>query len=185
MAKKTEYVDYVTPKGVARFPKIIEPDTGNEYSTGKHQTELVFTPEDHAAFLATAKAAAKKLAPHLTDPKLPFKSKEDKKTKEVVLSFIAKTSKRPPIFDAKKNKITPKNIGPGSILKLVGAFAYYKKGPNEGITAYLNAVQVIDLKEGFDVSNAFGVEDGYDGADAVDDDAAGFSDESNTDALAL
>lgn len=185
MAKKAEYVAYVTPRGTARFPKIIEADTKGEYADNKHKTELVFSPEDMKAFKAQAEAAAAKLLPNVKNPKLPFKSKEDKKTKEIVESFIAKSTKKPFIVDAKKTPINPKNIGGGSILKLVGSFAAYEKGPNKGITAYLDAVQVIDLKEGYDAAAAFDVEDGYTGSDDEGSAADSFSDESNADALDL
>jgi DNA-directed RNA polymerase len=171
-----KYVNFATPKGVARYPKIIEPDTKGEYADNKHKTELVLSAEDTKSFRQQALAAAKQLLPGVKNPKIPFKSSPDKKTGEVVESFIFKSTKKPLILDAKKNRINPKNIGAGSVLKIGGSFAAYEKGPNKGITAYLDAVQVIELKEGFDASALFNEEDGY----VADEEAAPFSDESGS-----
>jgi DNA-directed RNA polymerase len=176
MANSDKYVNFATPKGVARFPKIIEPDTKGKYADNKHKTELIMSAEDLKAFKAKAAAAAKQLLPGVKNPKLPFKVSTDKKTGETVESFIAKSTKKPWIGDAKKTPINPKNIGPGSVLKIGGSFAAYEKGPNKGITAYLDAVQVIELKEGFDASALFNEEDGY----VADEEAAPFSDESGS-----
>ena len=182
MAKKGKYVNFVTPKGVARYCKIVEGDHGHEFSDGKHKTELVFTAEDHKVFKKAALAAAKELG---APAKIPERKAIDKQTKEEVISFIFKSTKLPVIVDAKRNRINPKTIGSGSVLKLGGTFAAYPKtGPLKGVTAYLDAVQVIELKEGFDATKLFNDEDGYDGSQA-DADESGFADETEDEAMDL
>ena len=76
------------------------------------------------------------------------------------IKIRAKSSKKPTLFDAKGNVIkTDLPVGNGSIIKLSGVMGTYSAGGNIGVTAYLNAVQIIDLVE-FGGST-FEEEDGY------------------------
>lgn len=166
---KKEYVGFVTPIGTAIYPNIVEPDLGREFSDGKHKVNLRFSDEDHKAFKAKAEAAFKKLVPGVKTIKIPEKDvtlNKGKDDEETIQTFIFKSHKRPKIVDSRKQLVRVKDIGPGSRLIAVGSFAEYK---GKGITAYLDCVQIIELKERFDVTSALGVVDGGFTADQADD----------------
>lgn len=159
MAKAPKYVNFVTPKGTARFPKLSEPDTKGEYADNKYKTEIVLDDDDLAAFKKEMYAAAKELLPNVKSPNLPIKTSK----KDGVVSIIFKSKHRPQVQDAQRTDI-PKSVevGPGSVIKVAGTFAPYEKGALKGITAYLDAVRVYELKQRRDAAEAFGdAEDGY------------------------
>ena len=183
MAKGT-YINFVTPKGVARFPKLDQPDTKGEYADNKYKTEIVLSEADTKAFKAKALEAAKQLLPGVKNPRIPIKVKETKDG-ETVTSFIFKRHAdkgKPALFDAKRAPVNVK-VGGGSVIKVGGSFAAYEKGANKGITAYLDAVQIIELKEGFDARSMFSDEDGFEASESFQDETSG--DEQSSDALDL
>lgn len=64
------------------------------------------------------------------------------------ISLRIKSKNQPDIYDSTGKKL-PKaiKIGNGSKIKVSGTFLTYANGPNFGVTAYLNAIQILELKE--------------------------------------
>ena len=185
---KKHYHNITFPKGVARFPKISRPDTKGEYADGKYKTEVVLSDDDTKAMKQQLQKIAAEWFPGVKTVKLPIRT--DKK--DGTVSFIAKSgmrddeAKRPVVVDAKRTKINyskdgvlPVDIGGGSTIKIHVCASNYEKGPNKGINLYLEAVQVITLKNHGDPMAGFSDEE--DGYDASEDTAAAendFADES-------
>jgi len=147
-------VTFTTPIGVARYPKISEPDTTGDYADNKFKTDVVFSDADLKALKAKVVEFAKKELPNVSNPQMPYHEKKDKETGEVVEFMRFKSKRKPLIIDAKKNKV-PDNvsIGGGSKIRIGATLGTYSKGKNVGVTAYLNAVQVIELQQGFSVDD--------------------------------
>lgn len=96
-----------------------------------------------------------------------FKTKHEyKKGDEIIKRTV-------PVFDAAGKHIDV-NIGNGSIVKIAfSVIPYWKSAKQNGITLFLDAVQVLDLKEYSGGGNAdafgFGQEEGYVATDKADD----------------
>ena len=62
--------------------------------------------------------------------------------------FTCKSKKKPTIYDSTGKEINKDiKIGNGSIVKYAVTLATYSNGPNCGVTAYLNGIQIIKLVE--------------------------------------
>lgn len=186
---KAIYQKFVSPAGVARYPKITTPDTKGQYATGRYKTDVVFDEVGLASMKKALTEFAAKNLPGVSNPHLPIKVSKDGVTFIVFKGGMTKDgeARKPALTDAKKNAI-PKGveIGAGSKIKVAGTMATYEKGPNKGVTIYLDAVQVIDLVEGSeDPTSRFAEEDGYvaEASEAADEAGSEFSDSS--DALKL
>jgi hypothetical protein len=160
MAKK---VTFITPVGTLVFPKLNTPDVykpkrGPEKV--RYTTLLKLAPEDYKKVHAKLLAHAKKMLPDVEDPKLPFK--QDKKTKEMLLTASSGVKYRPPVFDAKNKQISAdKIIGGGSKARLDLSVAIFEiADDNSGVNLYINGVQIIELVEGGFKSN-FEETEGY------------------------
>lgn len=175
MAKMT----FTTPIGAARFPKITKPDTTGEYADNKYKTDVVFSDADLKAVRAEIEAFAKKeYGDDLSKIRLPIGEWEDKETKEVTKYVRFKSARKPVVIDAKRNKIPEGvEIGGGSRIRVAGTLNAYKTGGTKGVNIYLNAVQVIELQEGFRVSDfeEYTGEDAY-VAEETSEDTGGDSD---------
>tara|TARA_R100000951_G_scaffold116800_1_gene131180 strand:- start:9699 stop:10214 length:516 start_codon:yes stop_codon:yes gene_type:complete len=148
---------YTSSKGTAMWPWLAKPDTRFD-AEGKYKTDLLVKKEDAQEFVDMAKQifieefGEKSLA----KAKWPFMNDDEAGG----IKIRAKSSKKPTLFDAKGNVIkTDLPVGNGSTIKLSGVMGTYSAGGNIGVTAYLNAVQIIDLVE-FGGST-FEEEDGY------------------------
>jgi hypothetical protein len=158
-------VNLVTPIGVARFPKISQPDTTGQYADNKYKTDVVFSDADTKALKAQIVAFAKKELSSVNEPQLPIKEAKDKETGEVVTFVRFKSKTKPMIIDAKKNRVPADvTIGGGSKVRIGATMSTYAKGPNKGVTLYLNAVQVVELHAGVSINDF----DEYDGEDAFE-----------------
>lgn len=166
-------VTFTTPIGVARYPKISQPDTTGDYADNKYKTDVVFSDADLKVLKAKMVEFAKAELPDVSNPDLPIREKKDKETGEVITFVRFKSARKPLIIDAKKNRV-PDNvtIGGGSKIRIGGTLNAYKKGANKGVNIYLNAVQVIELQQGFSVD------------DFEDYEGEGYEVESNGDAVA-
>jgi hypothetical protein len=142
----------ILPAGIAVFPKLSEVDVyqpvdkkGRPSGAEKRRyiTRVKFNDEDHRTVDAFLKKCAKELG--VEDGKLPWKKNKKDNTLELVATSGEKY--RPPVFDAKNRKVpTSVVIGGGSKIKLdVSVNAY--EGFGGGINLYINAVQLLDLKE--------------------------------------
>lgn len=185
MANK-KYINFITPIGTARFPHIEEPDTKGvpgKKPDNKYKVNLVLSEADTAAFKKQALAAAKELCPGVTNPKIPL----SKGKKDNVVSFIFKSHKKPVVVDGKRVRVPEGvKIGGGSRIRVSGSFAGYDGAFGDGVTAYLDAVQVIELKERFDAAAAFdAVEDGFDATTVAPEAAFGEVAASSGDVLDL
>ena len=181
-----------TPKGMAMYPYLKNPETyeGNEIG---YTIQLILNEKDTQSFIAilekelsVAQKApffeGKKWArtPHLSyrennDGDIVFKFK----TKHVIKTKNGDEIKRTvPIFDSKGKPIDV-TIGNGSIVRLAYTIVpYHKSSTNNGLTLYLDAVQVINLVEyqgTHSTAEAFGFEEeeGYSSddeqAEVIDD----------------
>jgi hypothetical protein len=203
--QKQETVKFVSPFGIARFPKLNKPDTDGDYADGKFKTALVLEDADVDGVRKEMEAAAAKLLPDvpLDEVALPLKEIFDKdkvdrsKKTSVGFGFQAKTKKRPLIIDSKKTRLPEGTIvGGGSVIRIGGALAAYEKSAEQivvtdgkrtkekvteyGLTLYLNSVQVKTLSQGGGQSDGseFDEVEGYEYE-------ADFGDEETVDATAL
>jgi hypothetical protein len=155
-------VNLKTPIGVARYPKITSPDTTGDYADNKYKVDVVFTDADLKEIKKTIVEFAKKEMPDVKNPHLPIREHTDKETGEVVEFVRFKSARKPIIIDAKRNKLPEGvEVGGGSRIRVGGTLNAYTKGGNKGVNIYLNAVQVVELQQGFNVNDFEEVEDGY------------------------
>jgi hypothetical protein len=167
--KKSELVKFVSPFGTARFPKLNEPDTDGQYADNKFKTDIVFADADVEKVRAQLVAAAEQLLSDVPveDRQLPLKEffrkkGDDKKGESEGWGIRTKSTRRPALFDAKKQKL-PNGVivGGGSEIRVAGVLARYESTDKQtviengkkrtetvtvyGITLYLNEVQVRKL----------------------------------------
>lgn len=142
-----------SPKGIAKYPALIRPDTRYN-KEGTYKTGLI-VPEDSIDELRDAcvdefvsEFGKAKLA-KATMPFRPVEDEEGNPTGEYELTF--KSKNRPKFFDAKGNPITNirliEKLGGGSKLRIKGAAKAYNNGGKLGVTLYLNEVQVVKYVE--------------------------------------
>ena len=161
-------VRMISPKGVASFPKLNEPDTKFK-PEGEYSVNLLVSPEEAKEFAAKVKevvkgyykeqcALLKKKELKLAD--LPIKTDTDKEGNETgkvrikfALAAKVKSKKsgkeweqRPALFDA-KNKPMNERIGGGSVIRVAtDVFPWYTPALGVGVSLRCKAVQVLDLK---------------------------------------
>lgn len=176
---------YTTAKGVAMYPHLRKPETyeGQEIGlTIKLMLEAEET-EKFKAFLMGEVEKAKSMPEYkgksFANPNIGLGETKDGdeyfkfKTKSTFTNKQGETFKKTvPIYDS-KGKPLPDNVevGSGSIVRVAYSVnPYWKNKTMKGVTLYLEAVQVIELKEyGQQDAGAFGFdieEDGYVAADA-------------------
>jgi hypothetical protein len=185
MAKK---ITILLPAGTAIWPKLNEVDVyqpvdkkGRPNGAEKRRflTRIKFNDEDHRKVDAYLKKVAKDVLGD-EDAKLPWK--KDKKTGELHLEATSGEKYRPPVWDA-KNRAVPDSviIGGGSTIRLdVTVNAY--EGFGGGINLYINAVQLLDLKQSARGKSSFEEAEGfsYTGDDDADEDKSPFDPHSDS-----
>jgi hypothetical protein len=176
MAKK---ITEILPAGTAVFPKLSTVDVyqpvdkkGRPSGAEKRRyiTRVKFTDEDHRKVDAMLKKHAAALG--VSDGKLPWK--KDKKDGSVTLVATSGEKYRPPVFDA-KNREVPASvvIGGGSKIRLdVTVNAY--EGFGGGINLYINAVQLLELKQSDFGKSRFGETEGYAADEQAEDNGSRF-----------
>lgn len=178
MANKPNYVKGTTPKGIAKYPRLTEPDTKFNKS-GVFSTKLILSAEDAAPLMevidkeiekaytekvdklkADGKAALAKKAKRADPPYLAVCDDEGNETGEVEFSFKMNhqftkkdgtVEKRTPLlFDAKGHKIQGKtSVWGGSEIKVAYQLVPFDSPvAGTGVSARLNAVQIIKLVSG-------------------------------------
>jgi hypothetical protein len=156
----------VLPTGTAVYPKLNSIDVyqpldkkgrPNGPEKRRYMTYIKYDDENHRKVDAWLKKVAEEAG--VSDGKLPWK--KDKKTDELWLVATSGEKYQPLIVDAKNRKMpNSKVIGGGSkITPSVTVNAY--DGFGGGINLYLNAVQVIDLKESDFGKSPFEEQEGY------------------------
>lgn len=183
MSKK---IRFITPALTLVWPKLNEPDVYKP-KRGPEKVRYVTDGKLETADLKKVKAylagLAKKHLADVSEPKMPFKT--DKKTGDLLITASSGVKYRPPVFDAKNNKIPADVvIGGGSTAKLDLTVNFFEiSDENSGINLYINAVQVLDLQEGGFGKSNFEEAEGfsYKGAAGFGDGADNASDEGDTD----
>ncbi len=186
MAKE---VSFVSPIGIAVYPKITKPDTKGEYADNKYKTELELSSADLEKVRAEIKSKMKGMKFKVSQPKLPIKTGKDG-----IERLVAKSKFLPTIINAHKVKLFDANvaredpdefkkvealwIGGGSRIKIGCTLYNYEKG----VSLQLNIVQIIELagsslddfsdesgsEEGETLNDLYQPEEGDDGEDALD-----------------
>lgn len=181
----TKIKSLVLPAGEAVWPKLNEIDVYQPVDkqgrpNGSQKRRYITYVRYDQATLATIKQKivdwAKSENINAADMKLPFKKLKTKDSAgnvtghEFVLQATSGEKKRPPIWDAKNNRL-PLGVvvGGGSKIKLDVKPNYYE-GFGGGINLYINGVQVLALVEGGEAKCNFEAEEGFefDGEDAAD-----------------
>jgi len=185
----TKEVSFVSPIGIAVYPKITKPDTKGEYADNKYKTELELSSADLEKVRAEIKSKMKGMKFKVSQPKMPIKTGKDG-----IERLIAKSKFLPTIIDARKVKLFDANaartdpdefkkigdlwIGGGSRIKIGCTLYNYEKG----VSLQLNIVQIIELvgsslddfsdesgtEEGETLNDLYQPEEGDDGEDALD-----------------
>lgn len=153
MSKK---IRFITPALTLVWPKLNEPDV---YTPKKGDPKIRYVTDgkledaDLKAVQKYLKDLAKKHLPDVEKPKLPFKI--DKKTEDVLITASSGVKFRPPVFDAKNERLPADVvIGGGTKAKLDLTVNFYEiSKENSGVNLYINGVQVLDLQEGGFKSN--------------------------------
>lgn len=173
MADKKKYVRGTSPKGIAAWPRLTEPDCKFDPS-GMYSVNLRLSANDAAAFMAQIDNAhkgqvaevikelkGKGKPPKVKEADMPYKpvlDEDGNETGEVEFKFKLKAmagskdkqwAQKPRLFDA-KGKPLPADvkIGSGSTIKVgYELFPYYVPSVGCGVSLRVLAVQVIDLVE--------------------------------------
>lgn len=186
----------VTPKAVAVYPWLNSPDT--RFGNTQYKVNLTFKGEEGQKFydmvVATAKEALayqKDIDPafkKIKELKLPIVPAEDENGNEIDGEYTMKIKSnafitvageqieiKPSLVDANKAKFEGRIYG-GSLIKCAISLVPYS-GFGGGLTARLDAVQVLTASEGGGSSDAFDVEDGYGESTTTDEANDGEDDE--------
>jgi len=188
----------ITPIGTARFPHLKEPHSFSGEDP-RYKVGLILDEKDADAMEAFANEALDWAYDQLT----PAKKKGTKKVSPVKEEmrkvnagteaedleptgnrfFEAKTfstdhkgnRKFVPMVDSNGNGLSdPPDVPGGSRLRLSVTFKPYWMSGNLGLTVYLNAVQIVELSQGYSDAAAFGaVEGGWTSNDGQEQVAAG------------
>jgi hypothetical protein len=161
----TKKVTIILPPGEAIWPKLNEVDVyqpvdkkGRPSGAEKRRfiTRIKFSDENFRKVDDFLKEQLKAFDLD-EDSKLPWK--KDKKTGELHLEATSGEKYRPPVFDAKNNKVPSKVIiGGGSRIRLDVTVNPYT-GFGGGINLYINAVKLLELKQR--EQNRFEEEEGF------------------------
>ena len=183
MSKKSLYVNFATPTGIANYAWLNKPDTGSEYSDDKYKVTVAWNKDD--PFVIQLKAIIKDAATREFGNKLPpgFNNplkdgdaggKEAFKGK-VYAAF--KTTSKPSVVDAKNFALPADVIVMAGDEVRVAAAAKAYNGAQKGVSFYLDMVKLIAKNNSGgqgSASDVFGEDEGYtvEGADAADPTAA-------------
>ena len=166
---------FTTPKGVAYFPYISQPDTKFD-EAGVYKVNLCVPKEDaepvikliNAEIVSGIKGLMEKSKKKVKQAPVPYSDEIDEDTGQptgnVIIKFKSKAAWKPAVFDSKGTMMTSHNIYGGSIIKVNGSIAFYSSPSiGAGVTLRLRAVQIIEYVEGADGATKFGFdsEDGF------------------------
>ena len=200
MAEKKKAERFVSPKGIASYPYLTNPDTkfnpDGEYKVslivaGDDASKVIdFLTEKHNA--AVAQAKQENAGKRVKEGELPFIENDDG---TVTFKFKMKAKvtpkkgdpfeQKPALFDAKGKPLTGETkVGGGSTIKVsYEVVPYYTAIAGAGVSLRLKAVQIIELKAYSGGGNAesygFGEEEGFE-ADDEDNDPPFGIDETTT-----
>jgi hypothetical protein len=172
MSNKSKYVDFVSPRGTTKYPRLAEARTFSKKENrsvadpdGQYELTLLMEPKDANILKAKVEEAAKneKVKPDT----MPFKKEVDKDTKKetglVEVKFKAYGKKkdgtvnRIPLYDAKAKPLPADfQLTSGSIVKVAGYVTVAKLGARLN----LRSVQVIEYVPPT-APNPFEAEEGF------------------------
>ncbi len=186
MAEKKKVERFVSPKGIASYPYLTNPDTKFNHD-GEYKVSLIvagddaskaidFLTEKHKA--AVAQAKKENAGKRVKEGELPCIENDDG---TVTFKFKLKAKvtpkkgdqfeQKPALFDAKGKPLTGETkVGGGSTIKVsYEVVPYYTAIAGAGVSLRLKAVQIIELKEYSGGGNAesygFGEEEGFEADD--------------------
>jgi len=174
----TKYVNFTSPKGTAKYPKLDQSYTYNNSvgrsmpdPEGQYEVALIMSKADFAPFKKVIDEAITQSG--MKPQHLPYKKEIDKDTGEETSNVEVKfkaygknkdgRKNRIPFCDAKTNPM-PSNLAlsSGSVIKVEGWVSVAKLGARLNI----RSVQVFSLAQR---SSAFKAEDGYEYDGSLDD----------------
>lgn len=164
-----ERVLLVSPVGIAKFPYLSKPDTQFK-KEGKFRVGLALNPADEkvAEFLKMLEGMVRKelpkgRLPFVDDMDLDKDKKPTIKTGKVLVKFAS--GFKPKMFDSLGHVLPDEvNVGSKSLIRVSFTTNIYPAFGG-GMNLYLQAVQVLELKEWKEAtldSFGFNVEDGFD-----------------------
>ncbi|SHJ81927.1 DUF2815 family protein [Propionispora hippei] len=182
---KANFKRVTSPRGEALYPYLKAPEVYEGEEVG-YTIQVKFSKEDTDKVLAileeeleSAKNSSEFKGKRWSkEPRMGFREDQNGdivfkfKTKATIKTKAGDIVKRTvPVFDA-KGKPVDVTIGNGSVVRVAFQIVpYWKSSTNNGLSLYLDAVQVIELVEYKGGGNAssfgFGEEDGFVGSDAT------------------
>lgn len=175
---KSNFLKVTSPKGEAFYPYLKSPEMYEGNPVG-FTIQAAFGKKDTEALIKTLEAELKRAKGDPAfkgktwqkEPTLGYREKPDGtimfkfKTKHEYERDGEIIKRKVPIFDAKGTP-TDVNIGNGSTVKVAfQVVPFWKSARNNGVTMYLDAVQVLELKEyaggGSAGAYGFGEEEGF------------------------
>jgi hypothetical protein len=171
MAQQPTNVAFTTPKGIAQYPWLSQPDT--KFSEeGDYKVNLILSKQEAIPILKQinevyaeniSKETKKANGKEIKKAAPPWQEELDgdgKPTGNVILRFKSKAAYKPAIFDAKGIPMINSNIWGGSEIKVAGSIApYYTSLIGAGVALRLRAVQVIKYVDGTQGPSRFGFEE--------------------------
>lgn len=159
----------VTAKGLAHFSYVNKPDTEGQYSDGKYKITVSF-PAD-SEFVSTLEEKVDALLKEQYGSNIPRNVHSpvrigDETNMESMAGRVfirAKSAKQPVVVDAQKQPLPEGlTVFGGDTVKVAMTLAVYEAGTSKGVTAYLDAIQLIEKRSnGSSGADMFGVEDGF------------------------
>lgn len=142
----TTKIKKVLPAGIAVWPKLDQVDvfTPKKGAPKRRYTiNVKFEDEDHRKVDAWLKKIAADAG--VSTENMPWKT--DKKNKDITLFAFSGEKYKPPVFDAKNNKLPETVIVGGGSKVRISVTVNPFDGFGGGVSLYLNAVQVLELKQ--------------------------------------
>lgn len=169
--KKTPMTKLATAQGIAHFAYIDKPDSGREFSDDKYKVTISFDAAD--PFVKKLEDTVEKLLTEYYGDRRPrnlhhpVKDGDDTTIDSLQgrVFIRAKSSRQPMLVDA-KNQPIPEGITvfSGDVIRAGITLAVFD-GAQKGVTAYLDAVKIIEKRSGGSseggVAGLFGEDEGY------------------------
>ena len=156
---------------MAHYTYLDKPDTEGQYADGKYKITVSFDAAD--PFVEKLQAKIADLAAEQWGDKLPrnvnlmLKDEQDTPNEAFAgrVFFRAKTAQQPTMVDAKNTTLPASvKIFSGDLVRVGITLAVYD-GAQKGVTAYLDAVKLIEKRSGgstgSSASSMFGDDEGY------------------------
>lgn len=158
-----KYFKCVTQPFSVSYPSLHKPNTEGNYPSGKYEATALLHPDEHSDTLDIMKTAVA-AAFEAEWPDSDQEGKHNPITKQPDGSYKIKfkTKSAPVLEDASGAQLAEDIIiGPGDLIRCACNVAAYR-GPNSGVTIYLNKVRLIEKRSlGLGADDFGGPENGY------------------------